>query len=237
MSGPACERYAPTLQIQLSRRPMKRPSRSSDQSFWGIGIPSMYGSVSHQPPDPKMRNPLGWWWHTPHDLIDKIDPDFLVRDTRVVLHTLWRLVTDKVLPIDPAAELATLRTELTAIAGSKATPTMTTLIAAVDSAAAAAERLRAARPADDAACEAINAALVRMSRALVPLDYTEGDRFDHDPALPQPPWPVLRGLRDLAAAEPGSDQARFLGVGAARASNRLLHALEETSRIAGQCAP
>jgi hypothetical protein len=215
----------------------KRPSRSSDQSFWGIGIPSMYGSVSHQQPDAKMRNPLGWWWHTPHDLIDKIDPDFLVRDTRVVLHTLWRLLSDKVLPIDPAAELASLRTELTAIAGSKPAPAMTTLIAAVESAVAAAARLKAARPADDAACEAINAALVRMSRALVPLDYTEGDRFDHDPALPQPPWPVLQGLRNLAAAEPGSDQAKFLGVSAARARNRLLHALEEAARAAGQCPP
>jgi hypothetical protein len=76
-----------------------------------------------------------------------------------------------------------------------------------------------------------------MSRALVPLDYTEGDRFRHDPALPQPPWPVLQGLRDLAAAEPGSDRAKFLGVSAARAQNRLLHALEEASRVAGRCAP
>src|SRR5260370_14238927 len=86
----------------------KRPSRSSDQSFWGIGIPSMYGSVSHQPPDAKMRNPLGWWWHTPHDPIDKIDPEFLVRHTRLVLHTPCPLVSDKVLPIYPHAQLASL---------------------------------------------------------------------------------------------------------------------------------
>jgi hypothetical protein len=211
----------------------KRPSRSSDQSFWGIGIPSMYGSVSHQPPGAvKMRNPLGWWWHTPHDLIDKVDRDFLIRDTRVVLHTLWRLLIDKVLPIDPAAELASLRTELMAIARSKPTPALTALLAAVDRATEAAEKLKAARPADDTACEAINAALVRISRALVPLDYTEGDRFRHDPALPQPPWPVLQGLRDLAAAEPDSDQAKFHAVSAARAHNRLLHALEEASRAA-----
>jgi hypothetical protein len=193
----------------------------------------MYGSVSHQPPGAvKMRNPLGWWWHTPHDLIDKVDRDFLIRDTRVVLHTLWRLLIDKVLPIDPAAELASLRTELMAIARSKPTPALTALLAAVDRATEAAEKLKAARPADDTACEAINAALVRISRALVPLDYTEGDRFRHDPALPQPPWPVLQGLRDLAAAEPDSDQAKFHAVSAARAHNRLLHALEEASRAA-----
>ena len=31
------------------------------------------------------------WWHTPHDLIDKIDEENLVRDTRIVLGVLWRL--------------------------------------------------------------------------------------------------------------------------------------------------
>jgi hypothetical protein len=193
----------------------------------------MYGSVSHQPAGGvKMRNALGWWWHTPHDLIDKVDREFLVRDTRVVLHTLWRLLTDKVLPIDPAAELASLRAELTAIAKSKPTSALTALLAAVDRATDASARLKAAQPTDDAACEAINAALIRISRALVPLDYTEGDRFRHDAALPQAAWPVLQGLRELAAAKPDSDQAKFNAVGAARASNRLLHALEQVSRAA-----
>jgi hypothetical protein len=211
----------------------KRPSRSSDQSFWGIGIPSMYGSVSHQPAGHvKMRNPLGWWWHTPHDLIDKVDRDFLVRDTRVVLHTVWRLLTDRVLPIDPAAELASLRHEVTAIAGRKATPMLAALLGAIDKATEAATRLRAARPTDEAACEAINTALLRMSRALVPLDYTEGDRFRHDPALPQTPWPVLQPLRDLASADVDSDQAKFYAVGATRACNRLHYALEDASRAA-----
>ena len=79
----------------------KRMSRSSDQSFWGIGIPAMFGALSEQPPAPvKMRNALGWWWHTPHDLLDKIDEKNLVRDTRVFVHTLWRLLTDPVLPLD-----------------------------------------------------------------------------------------------------------------------------------------
>ena len=91
-----------------------------DQSFWGIGIPAMFGALSEQPPAPvKMRNALGWWWHTPHDLLDKIDEKNLVRDTRVYVHTLWRLLTDQVLPLDFAThahvlleELGTLRSSL-----------------------------------------------------------------------------------------------------------------------------
>ena len=79
----------------------KRMSRSSDQSFWGIGIPAMFGALSEQPPAPvKMRNALGWWWHTPHDTLDKIDEANLVRDTKVYVHTLWRLLSDPVLPLD-----------------------------------------------------------------------------------------------------------------------------------------
>ncbi|WP_457302699.1 M28 family peptidase, partial [Phyllobacterium sp. P5_D12] len=43
----------------------RRHGRAADQSFWGIGIPSMFGSLSHQPPGPvKMLPALGCWWHT-----------------------------------------------------------------------------------------------------------------------------------------------------------------------------
>jgi hypothetical protein len=208
----------------------KRPNRSSDQSFWGVGIPSMYGSVSHQPPSPvKMRNALGWWWHTPHDLLDKIDEDFLVRDTRVVVHTLWRLLTDAVLPLDYAAHAQALLAELGGIA-----PRLKDGLR-LDEVVKAAKALKASAAAvsslegvnDPARLERINAALMRASRALVPLDYTRGDRFSHDAALPQSPWPALDALRKLAQAKPGSDEARFLAVGATRARNRVLYGLRE----------
>ncbi len=58
---------------------------------------------------------------------------------------------------------------------------------------------RAAEPATDGAqVRPRNAALCRVSRALVPMDSTQGDRFSHDPALAQPAWPVLLPVIDLA---------------------------------------
>jgi len=66
---------------------------------------------------------------------------------------------------------------------------------------------------------------MRASRALVPLDYTSGDRFAHDPALPQTPWPVLDPIRALARASPADRP--FAAVDAVRARNRVLHALQE----------
>ena len=194
----------------------KRMSRSSDQSFWGIGIPAMYGALSEQPPSPvKMRNALGWWWHTPHDTLDKIDQANLVRDTKVYVHTLHRLLTEPVLPLDFAAHASALLTELTALRDALGERFD------LGGLMTAAEGLRAAASAGGAA----DHALMRASRALDPLYYTTGDRFGHDPALPLPAWPVLQPLRDLVETLPDTDGARFLTVSATRGRNRLLHAL------------
>ena len=97
--------------------------------------------------------------------------------------------------------------------------------------AAMALRENAAGLSGDA--ERVNRVLLRMSRALVPMDYTSGDRFAHDPALAMPAWPTLQPLRALAGAAAGSDEARFLTVGAVRARNRVAHALREAVRAAG----
>ena len=200
--------------------PYKAPrnSRSSDMSFWGVGIPCMFGSLSHQPPAPvKMRNALGWWWHTPHDLLDKIDEANLVRDTRVFVRTLWRLLTDPVLPLDYTASLDALMATLA--------PLRQALLLDAVIAQAQSVRDKAARlPTDDPA--RTNRCLMQLSRALVPADYTSGDRFTHDPALPQSPWPVLDPVRALAA-DPAD---RFAAVDAIRASNRLAHALRQAER-------
>ncbi|HTB43752.1 MAG TPA: aminopeptidase, partial [Acetobacteraceae bacterium] len=78
-----------------------------------------------------------------------------------------------------------------------------------------------------------DAALMRASRALAPVYYTSGDRFEHDPALPLPAWPVLQPLRDLAKSQRGSDAAHALTVSATRGRNRLLHALREATGALG----
>jgi hypothetical protein len=196
----------------------RRASRSSDMSFWGVGIPSMFGSLSHQPPAPvKMRNALGWWWHTPHDLIDKIDPANLARDTRIFVRTLWRLLSETHLPVDYAAHSNALLDELRAM--DEALGDRLSLAPLVT----AAERLR-----ERAAGSFADHVIMAASRALVPADYTNGDRFSHDPALPQPPWPVLQPIRALAAA--GGDGVGFARVDALRARNRMQHALREALR-------
>ena len=222
-----------------------RMARAGDESFWGIGIPAMYMGMSEQPAEGTI-NPaagvlggggarrgagLGWWWHTPHDTIDKIDPAHLARDTRIYVHTIWRLLSESRLPLDYTATASDLLGELTSLRGHlEGRFDLGGLIARAERLRDAAASLAARPPSQDGP---VNAALMAIGRALVPLDYTRGDRFDHDPALGLAAWPVLDAIRDLAAAAPGSDDARFAEVSAIRAANRLRHALDTALSACG----
>jgi Peptidase family M28 len=206
----------------------KRMSRGADQSFNGLGLPALFGDISEPPP-----TPIGahcWWWHTPHDLLENIDEANQVRDTRICVHALWRLLTDRVLPLDFKAHAWDLLAELARLAADlRGRFSLADLIVAAETTRDLAGDLNARAATADAA--RIDRALMHVSRALVPMDYTTGDRFTHDPALPLPTWAGLIPIRTLAAAPAGSDTARYLTVEATRARNRLLHALRRANGV------
>ncbi len=203
----------------------KRMSRGADQSFNGVGLPALFGDLSEPVPTPVGAH--CWWWHTPDDLADKISEPNMVRDTRIYVHAVWRLLTDRVLPLDFGAYAEELLGELERLRSALGERL------SVDGLVDAAMALRESAAGLRGDAERVNQALMRMSRALVPMDYTSGDRFAHDPALALPAWPTLQPLRALAGAAVGSDEARFLTVGAVRARNRVAHALREAVRAAG----
>jgi hypothetical protein len=208
----------------------KRKARSSDDSFVGIGVPSMLGSISEQPSKhAQARNSLGWWWHTPHDTIDKVDEANLVRDARVLGQVVWRLLSEAIVPLDHAATAEALLQELAPLAAAlDGRFAVTSLVEAAEALRVTAAAVGAHRGAiaEDAARSA-NAALMRASRALVPADYTAGDRFLHPHALPMPAWATLQPIRELAATAAGSDAEKFAAVDALRARNRVGFALRE----------
>lgn len=206
----------------------KRKNRSSDESLPAMGVPSMFGGLSEQPPTQlKLRNALGWWWHTPEDLLDKVDEANLVRDTKVFVHAVGRLLTDARLPLDIASHTHTLQGELQALAGKLAGRfDVAPLLAATAKLHTTASQL--ASPSD--------ATLMALTRILVPIDYAMADRFSHDPALPVPDWAILQPLRDLAATTPGTDAAHLHAVSARRAANRLAHALRSADAILTEAA-
>ena len=219
-----------------------RIARAGDQSFWGIGVPAVLSSLGEQPADGgkpiagflfsganKQGSGLGWWWHTPEDTLDKMDRELAVRDTRIYLRVVWRLLCETVLPLDYGAYGAQLEAVLDGLDGDlggrfdigRARQLADQLVSAAADFAKVAGNAQ-----NDAAAGAVNICLMAVSRNLVRLDYTEGDPFAHDPALPQNPFPALDGLRALAATAPGSDEEKFARVDAVRGYVRLCRGLE-----------
>ncbi len=82
--------------------------------------------------------------------------------------------------------------------------------------------------------DSVNRALMRLSRVLVPLAYTTGDRFTHDLALPIPPLAGLQRARELATLDPDGDAGKFARAALVRERNRAVHALDSAASVADE---
>jgi len=76
-----------------------------------------------------------------------------------------------------------------------------------------------------------------LSRVLIPLFYTTGDRFHHDLAIPVPPLAGLQRARELSGLDPSSDEFRFAVAALVRERNRVVHALEEAAGVIDAFGP
>ena len=222
----------------------RRFARAGDQSFWGAGVPSAFMSLSGLPKQDTelsraMERLVGsagfpWWWHTRDDTVDKIDADVLALDTRVYLATALRWLNAPVLPLDHRRAARSVLTELEALQA--AAGARFDLGPALEGARALAGRLERVAErlerVESARTEAVNAGLVRLSRILVPLTYTSGDRFAHDLALPIAPLAGAQRARDLATLDPGGDAFKFARVALVRELNRIVHALDSAITVA-----
>jgi len=174
-----------------------------------------------------------WWWHTKDDTVDKIDADVLALDTKVYLATALRWLNAPVLPLDHRRAARSVLTELEALQA--AAGARFDLTPALDTARALAERLERVAAALDrvepARVEGVNRGLLRLSRILVPLTYTSGDRFAHDLALPLAPLAGLQRARELATLDPGGDAFKFARVALVRERNRVVHALDSALSV------
>ena len=85
--------------------------------------------------------------------------------------------------------------------------------------------------------ENANRTMVALSRILIPLFYTTGDRFHHDLAIPVPPLAGLQRARELSGLDPSSDEFRFAVAALVRERNRVVHALEEAAGVIDAFGP
>lgn len=223
----------------------RRISRSSDQSFWGHGIPTLFATLSEQARDDSETGAamaqllgggakgggLGWWWHTTEDTADKIDSEYLARDAGIYAETLWRLCTLPRLPFDYAAaadEMAETLARYHAAANGRLDLERTRALAlalAEELRGGALDRLDPARA---------NTILLELAHLLIPVNYTHSGPFEQDLALGTQPLPGLADAATLGTLDPDGNGLRFLRTRLERERNRVEHALRLTLRLVRQ---
>jgi hypothetical protein len=203
----------------------QRFGRAGDQSFWGVGLPAIFMSLSHQGQASDVSadlvrltggtaarsGGLGWWWHTTEDTLDKISPQFLERDIKVYVEVVGLLTTSAALPIDargPVTELLATLDEIEPLwaelpRGDAADAIDFGLLRAdLDAALEAATRVQArlAQPGvPDEEAERLSHAVVNACKWLMPANYTIHGEFEHDLALGAVSLPTLRPAKALVA--------------------------------------
>lgn len=243
--------------VDFEGRPL---GRAGDQSFWGTGIPSAFMGLSYQP-----DGWFGWWWHTTEDTLDKIDPANLERDARIYVAAAHRAINAPLLPLDHRQSVRAIRARLTEyaqLAGDRLD--IEILLNRANELQTETERLYrtlnlrqqafANRRSDGLALSRsgdgattpftdpddwfakANTHIHRLSKAVVPIGYVKGGRFEPDPALPQPFVPALAEIAELAQAELSSDPFYRLRTLLVRRVNRLADELKQAIAVTKQAA-
>jgi len=231
----------------------RRFGRSGDQSFWGHGVPALLMTLSEQPPeaaDPVLAalfrqisgghgksGGLGSWWHTPEDTVDKIDPEFLRRDSVIYALLAYRLCASAVLPLDYLAVVEELKGILRDLQGKAAghfdlspvAEKLGDLESAVKKLQHAIGRL-ATEGVRGGAAWTLNRCLMDLGRALIPVNYARSGQFDQDLAVPTQPVPGLQAVAKLASMDTAGDDYHFLRTRLVRERNRIIHGLIAATR-------
>lgn len=230
----------------------QRMARAGDvPPFWGMGVPSLFGTFSLQPLNPdgpadpvasiigagKRGGGHGWWWHTAQDTMDKLDPATLLRDARPHALAVWELCTRPVLPYRYAAAAREIRDaiERYGAAGGEHVDLETTLEACdrlIEHLDAFEDRLE--QVSEEAQVEVVNGALRQLGRHLIPVNYKEVDRTQHDLAIACEPVPGLAGLTRLAALDPAGSEYRFALAALLRQRNRITVELRAAGEVAAR---
>ena len=219
----------------------ERPHQAGDYSFNNIGISSFFMLLSTMAHEHRER--LGYYavggcganiaWHTEDDVIDIADRDILLTDIRIYLASVMGVANATVAPFDFRKTVGTLRATLEMYA----TPVQTLVDftparTALDELDAALERFAVharslgARSVADVVTRRTNQAIRRLARLLVPVNYTRGPEFFHDPAETTPALPDLSPA--LQAAELSAWDRGFLATHLVRGQNRLVAALRDS---------
>jgi hypothetical protein len=225
----------------------RRQQKNGDSSFFGVGLPCAAGEMSFT--DEEIQRTalanLGWWHHSLHNTIERIDKDLLALHLRVYAHWIWGLLTEPVLPYEylPIATRFTDRLEELAkldipdidmTAAAQQAREFQELAQAFDAQARLWRQRIRGGAADRHPADLLNGAMIQLSRILVPIASTVvgaygQDRYGH--AWQTQMIPSLAPYPRLAEYARDSGEFQVWWVAMVRARNRVVDALTQASAV------
>jgi len=216
----------------------KRPKQAGDYSFSNIGLTGFYMLSSTMPEALKAEK--GYYdvsgcggniaWHTENDTLEIADRDFLLRDIHIYLLSTLRVTQPALLPFDFTATAEELRGHIARYASAAAGVfDLAPALAAIDAFAVAVSAFHQGATTGTIPATRANQVMKELARILVPLNYTTGPRFTHDPAVTAPPVPCL-----AVASEIARHSGLMLGFAKTqlmRGQNRAVAALQAATRL------
>jgi hypothetical protein len=217
----------------------ERPLRAGDYSFNNIGLSSFFMLSSTMTVE--KRKEMEYYtvggcggniaWHTENDLMDIADRDILIRDIKVYLAGIMAVANAPILPFDWRATSVEFKATLEKYqrtAGDDA-ELLDPVAAELAGLSAALDAFYAGIAAGTVPEADANAAIQQLARILVPLNYTRGPRFTHDPALPVPGLPAISVATELKTH--GPETIGFARTQLMRGANRTAAALRQAARL------
>jgi len=236
------------LREEVGFAPMK--GKFADQSFYGVGVPSIFGRTVYDPGELERTHgaTLGWWYHSDADTLEKVDKGMFAKTMAVNAAYILNLSNAEVLPMEfvtVAREIGNVLEELEREGGELLG--LAPLILQARRFHEMAEGLESlkekAQRLPRNLVELVNRCLMELSRILLPVMCTVCGRYGQDSyglSQLEQLFPSLQPLRRLARLDRGEEEFKLLHTKLLRERNRVADALraailtvEKTMRLVG----
>ena len=220
----------------------KRLNKSGDQSFWGMGLPSVFGKPAFKAaPTGAREGGEVWYSHTVEDTIDKVDLEHMFQiPFKLTAVSILRLCNNPILPLEFVTMAEAFEKRLQDLQqGYAEVLDLTPLITGFAAFKSRAGSLNASIEKNLLAFEEkgmdkdfekrfreINACLMKISRILMPLLYSKSGKYGQDAIGSDfKPIPALQPLETLNLLDIQSKEYRAWCTALLRERNKLSDAL------------
>lgn len=223
-----------------------RPSKVADNgSFFGLGVPVVDARTMFDVETLTKEHMavLGWWYQSIEDTIDKVDPKMLEKVMKADSIFLLRLMNTPIIPFEFFSLAGVLKNRLIKLnEEARGRMDLKPLIRTAEELEKRTKELDEAiqkfwnkyqsQPSKEGKelLKEINQTIMKLSRILIPINYTYIGRYERDPygaTYVNKPIPVLLPLLEYANLSPDSERYKLLTTKLVQEKNKVQDTLEE----------